>query len=62
MIQNLSFTADSSALVYNTYDVSNGQSHLVLNGQESDQPIPIGQVLLSTVGHDVMTVATNVIS
>jgi hypothetical protein len=61
-IQNLTFTADSSTLIYNSYDVSNGQSYLVLNGQESDRPIPIGQVVVSPVGHDVMTVATNVIT
>jgi hypothetical protein len=62
MVRNLAFTADSSTLVYSSYDVSNGQSYLVLNGEESDQPIPIDQVVLSPVGHDVITVSTYVIS
>jgi len=61
-IRNLSFTADSSTLVYSSYGASNGQSYLILNWEESQQPIPIDQVVLSPVGPDVMTVSTSVIS
>ena len=62
MIRNLAFTADSSTLVYSSYDASNGQSYLVLNWQESDQSIPIDHLVLSPTGHDVMTASTSVIS
>ena len=62
MIQNLTFTADSSTLVYSSYDASNGQSYLVLNWEESDKPIPVDHLVLSPIGHDVMTASATVIS
>ena len=49
------FTADSSKLVYRSYDTSNGQSYMVIGGQESDQIANITDVALAPAGNHVIT-------
>jgi hypothetical protein len=49
------FTADSSTLIYSSYDTLNSQHYLILNGEESDQLFAADQTIIAPAGNHVLT-------
>ncbi len=56
------YTADSSTLVYCSYDTSNGARYLVVNGQESDNLFSLNDTVLAPSGNRVVTDGSGLIT
>ncbi len=56
------YTADSSTLVYFSYDTTSGARYLVVNGQESDNLFSLTDTVLSPAGNHVLTEGSGLIT